>query len=326
MPAVTVENPLVLPRVRRPDPARTADRPVKRVTQAHRQMEGAGFEIWRPFPGPVSLADSDPFLLLDQLGPRLNGPAEAAGAPWHPHRGFETVSYVMDGEISHHDTNGGGGVIAEGDTQWMTAGSGILHDELPTERSYRLGGPAHAVQLWVNLPSALKFTPPRYQAITRGDLVLLTSDDGGALLRLVAGDLAGHTGPGATHTPISYVHATITPGAQLSLPWSPDFSAMAYVLTGQGSAGPEQRLIGDHQLVEFGPGDTVVLRAADRMTGGWDALDVLVLGGLPIREPIAHYGPFVMNTRDEIQQAVDDYQAGRLGIIPADQMAPRRWS
>jgi redox-sensitive bicupin YhaK (pirin superfamily) len=326
MPAVTVENPLVLPRVQRPDPARTADRPVTRVVQAQRQIEGAGFEIWRPFPGSVSLADVDPFLLLDQLGPLVNGPAEAAGAPWHPHRGFETVSYVMDGEISHHDTNGGGGVIAEGDTQWMTAGSGILHDELPTERSYRLGGPAHAVQLWVNLPSALKLTPPRYQAITRDDLMLLTSDDGGALLRLIAGDLAGHTGPGATHTPITYVHATITPGAQLSLPWSPDFSAMAYVLTGQGSAGPQQRLIGDHQLVEFARGDNVVLRAADRMTGGWDALDVLVLGGLPIREPIAHYGPFVMNTRDEIQQAVDDYQAGRLGIIPADQMAARRWS
>jgi redox-sensitive bicupin YhaK (pirin superfamily) len=326
MPALTVENPLVLPRIPRPDPVQTTDRPVTRVVQSQRQLEGAGFEIWRPFPGAVSLADADPFLLLDQLGPRINGPAEAAGAPWHPHRGFETVSYVMDGEISHHDTNGGGGVIAEGDTQWMTAGSGILHDELPTERSYRLGGPAHAVQLWVNLPSSLKFTPPRYQAITRDDLVLLTSDDGGALLRLIAGNVADHQGPGATHTPITYLHATITPGAQLSLPWSADFSAMAYVLTGQGRAGPQQRPVTDHQLVQFGPGDNVVLRAADRMTGDRDALDVLMLGGLPIREPIAHYGPFVMNTRDEINQAIADYQAGRLGIIPADQMAPRNYS
>jgi redox-sensitive bicupin YhaK (pirin superfamily) len=317
MPAVTVENPLVLPRVQRPDPVGTTDRPVKRVEQAQRQIEGAGFEIWRPFPGAVGLADADPFLLLDQLGPRLNGPAEAAGAPWHPHRGFETVSYVMDGEISHHDTNGGGGVIAEGDTQWMTAGSGILHDELPTERSYRLGGPAHAIQLWVNLPKTLKFAAPRYQAITGDDLVLLTSDDGGALLRLIAGDVAGYTGPGATHTPITYLHATITRGAQLSLPWSPDFSAMAYVLSGQGSAGPQQRPVGDHQLVEFGPGDNLVLRAADRMTGGWEALDVLLLGGLPIREPIASYGPFVMNTRDELVTAFEDYQAGRLGTIPA---------
>jgi redox-sensitive bicupin YhaK (pirin superfamily) len=326
MPAVTAENTLVLPRVGRPDPAETTDRRVKSVVQAHRQIEGAGAEVWRPFPGEVSLADADPFLLLDQLGPLVNGPAEAAGAPWHPHRGFETVTYVMDGEISHHDTNGGGGVIAEGDTQWMTAGAGILHDELPTERAYRMGGPAHAVQLWVNLPSSLKFTRPSYQSITRDKLVLLTNDDGGALLRLIAGALGTHEGPGATHTPITYLHATITPGAQLSLPWSPDFSAMAYVLSGQGAAGPEQRLIADHQLVEFGPGDNLVLRAAARMSGGWDALDVLLLGGLPIREPIAHYGPFVMNTREEITQAITDYQAGRLGIIPADQMAPRKYS
>jgi redox-sensitive bicupin YhaK (pirin superfamily) len=326
VPAVTVENPLVLPRIRRPDPTQTTDRGVKRVVQSHRQIEGAGVEVWRPFPGAISLADADPFLLLDQLGPLVNGPGEAGGAPWHPHRGFETVSYVMDGEISHHDTNGGGGVIAEGDTQWMTAGSGILHDELPTERMYRLGGPAHAVQLWVNLPGSLKFTPPRYQAITRDDLLLLSSDDGGALLRLIAGTIADNQGPGVTHTPITYVHATIAPGAQLSVPWSPQFSAMAYVLSGQGVAGAQQRLISDHELVQFGAGDNIVLRAADRMSGGWDALDVLLLGGLPIREPIVHYGPFVMNTRDEITQAITDYQAGRLGIIPADQMAPRKYS
>src|SRR2546423_10548170 len=164
MPAVTVENPLVLPRVQRPDPTRTTDRAVRRVVQAQRQVEGSGFEVWRPFPGVISLADADPFLLLDQVGPVLNGPGEAAGAPWHPHRGFETVSYVMDGEISHHDTNGGGGVIAEGDTQWMTAGSGLLHDELPTERMYREGRPAHSGELWLNLASTPKFTAPRYHA------------------------------------------------------------------------------------------------------------------------------------------------------------------
>src|SRR5438445_4020423 len=202
----------------------------------------------------------------------------------------------MDGEVSHHDTNGGGGVSAEGDTQWMTAGSGILHDELPTERMYRLGGPAHAVQLWVNLPRSSKFTAPRYQAITRDDLVLLSSDGGGTLLRLIAGNIADYQGPGVTHTPITYVHATIAPGALLSVPWSPEFSAMVYVLSGQGVAGPQQRLIRDHELVEFGQGDNIVLRAADRMSGDWDALDVLLLGGLPIREPIVHYGPLVMNS------------------------------
>ncbi len=181
MPAVTVENPLVLPRIPRPDPAATSARPALRTVPAHHAIEGAGFEVWRPFPGGLGLHETDPFLLLDQLGPVEYEPDEAKGAPWHPHRGFETVTYVLDGEIAHHDSNGGGGVIGEGDTQWMTAGGGILHDEVPTERALREGGPSHGVQLWVNLPSSLKFTPPRYQAITGDELVLLSSDDGGAL-------------------------------------------------------------------------------------------------------------------------------------------------
>ena len=190
MPAITVEDTLVLPRVPRPDPATSRARPVRRVVTAHRQLEGAGFTIRRPFPGELSMAESDPFLLLDQVGPQVNSPGEARGAPWHPHRGFETVSYILDGEIAHHDTNGGGGVIAEGDTQWMTAGGGILHDELPTERVYRAGGPSHAVQLWVNLPPALKMTAPRYQSITRDALRLLTSHDGGTLVRDIMGGAA----------------------------------------------------------------------------------------------------------------------------------------
>jgi redox-sensitive bicupin YhaK (pirin superfamily) len=313
MPAVTVANPLVLPRIARPEPAAGAvARPVDAVVPAHHAVEGAGFEVWRPFPGGLSMAVTDPFLLLDQLGPVRYEPGEAKGAPWHPHRGFETVTYVLDGEITHHDSNGGGGTIGEGDTQWMTAGAGILHDELPSERALREGGPSHGVQLWVNLPSKLKFTPPRYQAITGDHLVLLSSHDGGALVRLIAGDLDGHPGPGDTHTPIAYAHATVSPGAELSVPWNPSFNAMAYVLTGQGYAGAEGRPVGDHDLVLFGPGDALVVRAVDR-----DPLDVLLLGGLPIREPIAHYGPFVMNTRAEILQAVDDFNAGRMGTIPA---------
>jgi quercetin 2,3-dioxygenase len=323
MPAISVDDTLVLPRIPRPDPATSRARPVAKVLTAHRQLEGAGFSVRRPFPGELSMAEADPFLLLDHVGPQVNGPGEAAGAPWHPHRGFETVSYILDGEIAHHDTNGGGGVIGEGDTQWMTAGGGILHDELPTERMYRAGGPSHAVQLWVNLPSALKMTPPRYQAITRDDLLLLTSDDGGALIRLIAGDIAGFTGPGVTHTPITYAHVTLAPGAQLSVPWNPAFSAMAYVLTGRGAAGAEGRPVQDGQLVVFGPGDHVVVAAVDRQA---EPLDVLLLGGLPIREPIAHYGPFVMNTREQIVEAIDDFQAGRLGVVPADQLAPRKFA
>ena len=267
MPAITVDDPLVLPRVPRPDPTISRSRPVGRIVTAHRQTEGAGFVIRRPFPGELSMAEADPFLLLDHLGPQVNQPNEAKGAPWHPHRGFETVSYILDGEIAHHDTNGGGGVIREGDTQWMTAGGGILHDELPTEQMYRAGGPAHAVQLWVNLPPALKMTPPRYQSITKDALHLLTSDDGGALIRLIAGDIAGFSGPGVTHTPITYAHVTLAPGAQISVPWNPAFTAFAYVLTGHGTVGAEQRPVEDGQLVVFGPGDHLVVTAADRQRG-----------------------------------------------------------
>jgi redox-sensitive bicupin YhaK (pirin superfamily) len=165
-------------------------------------------------------------------------------------------------------------------------------------------------------------TPPRYQSITRDDLRLLTSADGGALIRLIAGEIAGFNGPGVTHTPITYAHVTLAPGAQLSVPWNPAFSAMAYVLSGRGTAGGEGRPVEDGQLIVFGPGDHVVVAAADRQA---EPLDVLLLGGLPIRAPISHYGPFVMNTRQEIIQAVEDYEAGRLGIIPADQMAPRNF-
>ncbi len=323
MPAITVEDTLVLPRISRPDPATSRARPVAKLVSAHPATEGAGFTIRRPFPGELSMVESDPFLLLDHLGPQVNGPDEAKGAPWHPHRGFETVSYILDGEIAHHDTNGGGGVIREGDTQWMTAGGGILHDELPTEKMYRGGGPAHAVQLWVNLPPALKMTTPRYQSITKDALRLLTSDDGGALVRLIAGDIAGFTGPGVTHTPITYTHVTLAPGAQLSVPWNQTFSALAYVLTGRGTAGAEHRPIESGQLVVFGPGDHLVVGAAERQA---EPLDVLLRGGLPIGAPIAHYGPFVMNTRAEIIQALEDYQAGRLGVIPADQLAPRNFA
>jgi redox-sensitive bicupin YhaK (pirin superfamily) len=292
-------------------------RPVAKVVPAHHAVEGAGFEVWRPFPGGVDAHVADPFFLLDQLGPVDYAPNEPVGAPWHPHRGFETVTYVIDGVIQHHDSHGGGGVIGEGDTQWMTAGSGILHDEVPTESFKRNGGRSHGVQLWVNLPAALKFTPPRYQAIGRNDLTLLASPDGGALVRLIAGDLAGHAGPGSTHTPITYAHASLRPGAELRVPWNAAFSGLAYVLSGQGYAGSERRPVDAHQLAVFGPGDSLTIGAAATQPEDSPDLEVLLLGGLPIGEPIAHYGPFLMNTRDEIVQALDDYQHGRMGQVPA---------
>jgi redox-sensitive bicupin YhaK (pirin superfamily) len=321
MPAITVDNTLVLPRIRRPDLTTSSPRPVARIIQAHAGTEGAGVPIRRVFPGQLAMSEADPFLLLDHAGPTMNGPGDTKGASWHPHRGFETVTYMLDGELAHRDTTGGGGVIAEGETQWMTAGSGIQHEELPTERLYKQGGLFHVVQLWVNLPPSLKMTTPRYQSITKDSVTLLTSHDGGALIRLIAGEIGGFEGSGVTHTPITYAHVTLAPGARLEVPWSPDFSAFAYVLAGRGTVGGEDRPLQDGELAVFGAGDHLVVTAAEHDS----PLQLIVLGGLPIRAPIEHYGPFVMNSRDEIRQAIEDYQAGRLGIIPASELGPRNY-
>jgi quercetin 2,3-dioxygenase len=326
MPALTVDDPTVLPRIMPTFAQRARSREPRHVLTAHEQLEGAGIAIHRAFPGALSLVDADPFLMLDQGGPVINAPSEANGAPWHPHRGFETVTYVLDGEISHNDSNGGGGVIGAGDTQWMTAGSGILHDELPTERYYKTGGPSHGVQLWVNLPRRRKMTAPRYQSILGGDLRLLTNEDGSALIRLIAGEIGGFSGPGVTHTPITYVHVTVPADGLVAIPWNPRFNALVYLLTGDGFVGSHDQPIRAHQLAHLGPGQSIQLRGAKRMTDGTSTLEALVMGGLPLREPIASYGPFVMNTHAEIVTAIEDFESGRLGRIPADQMAPRRYS
>lgn len=316
MPAVFTD-PLTLPRITAPDPAVTAWRPVERVVTAFRTLEGEGFEVRRPFPGAINFIEADPFLLFDHMGGSELAPFEAKGAPDHPHRGFETVTYMIDGQIEHRDSAGGGGIIFGGDTQWMTAGGGIVHSEMPTHEIYVNGGVMHGVQLWVNLPRSEKLVTPRYQDLTGEGLTQLSSEDGSSLLRVIAGELDGHSGPGQTYTPITYVHASVAPGAELRLGWRSDFNALAYALLGEGSAGIKGVPLAEGQMVVFGPGDGVVLRAKDRQPVAADYFEVLLLGGLPIREPIAHYGPFVMNTREEILQAIEDYQSGRMGSIPA---------
>ena len=316
MPAVTVDDLLVLPRVRRPDPSRAHERPVVSVTAAPSGFEGEGFPVRRAFAG-VSIAALDPFVHMDQMGEVDYAPGEPKGTPWHPHRGFETVTYIIDGVFRHQDSHGGGGLITDGDTQWMTAGSGLLHIEEPPEDLVASGGLFHGIQLWVNLPSSLKMTEPRYQDIRAGEVALLSSDDGGALLRVFAGDLAGHAGPGVTHTPITLVHATVSPGAQVDLPWQPDFNALAYVLAGTGSVGTGKIPVRTGNLTVFGPGDAITLAADAEQDSRHPNLEVLLLGGRPIGEPVAAQGPFVMNTRAELIQAFEDFQAGRLGSIPA---------
>jgi redox-sensitive bicupin YhaK (pirin superfamily) len=316
MPAVTVENPLALPRVPLTDPALDRHRPVVSVTTAPSGLEGEGFPVRRAFAG-VDLRALDPFIHMDQMGEVDYGPGEPKGTPWHPHRGFETVTYMIDGLFEHKDSNGGGGLITNGDTQWMTAGAGILHIETPPEHLVMSGGLFHGFQLWVNLPKAMKFATPRYQDIRASEVSLLASPDGGVLLRVIAGEVAGHPGPGITHTPIALVHATLSPGASLTLPWRSDFNALVYTLAGRGSVGTSRRPIEMGQLAVFGDGDTITVAADTTQETRSPTMDVLILGGQPIQEPVAMYGPFVMNTKAEVMQAFEDYQAGRLGTIPA---------
>jgi redox-sensitive bicupin YhaK (pirin superfamily) len=288
------------------------------VTTAPSGFEGEGFPVRRAFAG-VNLADLDPFVHMDQMGEIDYAPYEPRGTDWHPHRGFETVTYILDGTFVHQDSHGGGGTISNGATQWMTAGSGILHIETPPEELVVSGGLFHGVQLWVNLPSASKMIAPAYQNL-EGDMVtLVSSADGGALVRLIAGQLGPHEGPGSTHTPIVVAHATISPGAQLVVPWDPSFNALAYVLAGEGTVGDERRPVSTGQLTVFGDGDLLTITA-----GGREPLEVLLLGGEPLREPVVQYGPFVMNTKAEIAQAFDDFQRGALGQVPADGIRPFR--
>ena len=317
MPAVTVDDATVLPHIPLPDTLAARDRSVLSVTTAPHGLEGEGFPVRRAFAAadPQRL---DPFVHMDQMGEVEYAPGEPKGTPWHPHRGFETVTYIIDGTFQHQDSAGGGGVITNGDTQWMTAGAGILHIERPPETLIASGGLFHGIQLWVNLPAAEKWVPPRYQDIRAGTVALLTSYDGGTLVRVIAGDVAGHRGPGITHTPMSMAHATISPGARLVLPWPREFNALVYVLSGEGTVGAEARRIGTGQLAVFGDGDVVTVAANVEQESRHPGLDVLVLGGRPIREPVAWYGPFVMNTHAEIAQALSDFRAGRMGVIPAD--------
>jgi redox-sensitive bicupin YhaK (pirin superfamily) len=316
MPAISVDNPLELAKAIKPE---TTDRPrrVRSITTAPRGLEGEGFPVRRAFAG-VDMSDLDPFVHMDQMGEVDYGPGEPKGTPWHPHRGFETVTYMIDGTFLHQDSIGGGGVIQNGATQWMTAGAGILHIERPPDALIDSGGLFHGVQLWVNLPAKLKMTNPRYQDIEAESVSLLTNENGDAIIRVIAGSLGGIDGPGSTHTPIAISHVSLLPGAQLSLPWNPAYNALTYVLGGQGTVGLDRSPITEGQMAVHIDGDFLVLSANESQDSRTQAFEVLILGGEPIREPVATYGPFVMNTRAELQQAFEDYEAGRLGQIPAE--------
>jgi len=283
-------------------------RETTRIVTAHRQREGAGFIVRRPFP-TQGLDLADPFLLLDEMGPVDYGPGEAVGAPDHPHRGFETITYMLEGEFEHEDSAGHRGVLRPGDVQWMTAGAGIVHSEMPSRPIREKGGRVHGFQIWVNLPSKLKMTRPRYQEVSAGKIPEAKSEDGRARVRVIAGEALGARAVIDTHIPIVYQDWTMDAGADVTAALPREQQALVYVFQGAVRVGNEGAEVRDGQMALLGEGDAVRLRGA---AGGGR---LLLLAGVPIREPVARYGPFVMNTQQELVEAVRDYQSGRMGEI-----------
>jgi redox-sensitive bicupin YhaK (pirin superfamily) len=287
---------------------KTLSRRIVGLVPATRTFEGDGFPIRRPFPTSL-LSDLDPFLMLDEVGPVEWAPGEARGAPDHPHRGFETISYILSGEKRHEDSTGKSQVLKPGDVQWMTAGAGIIHSELPTERFRAAGGLVHSFQIWVNLPAAEKFAEPGYQYVPAAAIPVATMPGGQAVVRVIAGSAGGVDGAVRVKTPVTLQDWTMPAHAHAELATVPQHAAAVYVFEGSLELDPAAAPVSDGELAVMGKGGRLEFRTTD------DAARFLVLGGQPIAEPIARYGPFVMNTRDELVQAFDDYRSGRMGEI-----------
>jgi len=320
MPAITAD-PLQLPRLQPPLDA--TPRRVKVVITAPQGLEGEGFPVRRAFAG-IEANDLDPFIHMDQMGEVEYAPGEPKGTPWHPHRGFETFTYLIDGQFLHQDSHGGGGTILDGGTQYMTAGDGILHIETPPEHLVESGGLFHGIQLWINLPKAKKRIDPQYQDLQGQDSVLVTSADGGAIVRVLAGEIAGHRGPGVSHTPLAIAHVTLAPGARIDIPWRRDFNALVYALSGFGTIGAEQHPLRTGQTAVLVDGDTLRIQASGSQESRSPNLELFIIGGVPLREPVFQYGPFVMSTKAEVIEAYEDFQAGRFGQIPSNAIQPHR--
>jgi redox-sensitive bicupin YhaK (pirin superfamily) len=288
--------------------------PVKEATRlitAHRQTEGAGFVVRRPVP-TAGLELVDPFLLIDEMGPVDYAPGEAVGAPDHPHRGFETVTYAIEGEFEHEDSAGHRGSLGPGDVQWMTAGGGIIHSEEPSRRIREQGGRVHGFQIWVNLPARLKMTQPRYQEVTADRIPVAESADGKVRVRVIAGEALGVRAVIDTHTPIVFQDFSLEPGGDASISLPNGGNALVYVFEGSVRVGDSGKEVRDGQMALLGDGDAVRLRGPE---AAGERGRALLLAGKPIGEPVARYGPFVMNTRKELLRAFADYESGRMGEI-----------
>ncbi len=289
-------------------------RTVAGIINSVETFEGAGFLVRRPFP-KSSFSEFDPFLLLDELGPIHLKPGQAKGAPDHPHRGFETVTYILAGRLEHRDSEGHSGLLHPGDVQWMTAGAGVVHSEMPEAEFTRTGGRLHGIQLWVNLPQSDKMSPPRYQEIPADQIPSAQTEDGSVQVRVIAGEALGAKALIETRTPIIYLHFTLQPGATIVQTVPQAYNAFAYVLDGSGEFGSDQESGNDGQMVLFAQdGEEVIIT---NPAEAQQPLDLLLIAGVPLNEPVVRYGPFVMNTKTEIQQAIDDYRNGRMGKIHA---------
>ena len=297
----------------RTEEARTNEgRTVAGIVNSIETLEGGGFLVRRPFP-KASFSDFDPFLLLDEMGPMDVAPGEAKGAPDHPHRGFETVTYMLSGAMEHKDSSGHAGGLSSGDVQWMTAGAGVVHAEMPSAEFMRTGGVMHGFQLWVNLPQRDKMIKPRYQEIPSARIPKANSADGLVSVTVIAGEAMGEKAVIETRTPIIYLHYRLEPGGVATQQVPHAYNSFAYVVDGAGLFGSEGERASDGQMVMFAPdGDEVKI---ENPADADSTLDVLLIAGVPLNEPIARYGPFVMNTEAEIHQAFEDYRRGRMGAI-----------
>ena len=292
--------------------AATTGRSVAGIVNSIETLEGGGFLVQRPFP-KSAFSEFDPFLLLDEMGPMDVAPGEAKGAPDHPHRGFETVTYLLSGEMEHKDSSGHSGRLRAGDVQWMTAGAGVVHSEMPSREFQRAGGRMHGFQLWVNLPRTEKMARPRYQEIPSERIPKATSADGLVTVSVIAGEALEQKAVIKTHTPIIYLHYQVKPGGVVYQAVPRNYNAFAYIVEGAGLFGEESEGAGDAQMVLFAQdGDAVRF---ENPADANNTLEVLLIAGVPINEPVARYGPFVMNTQHEIHQAFEDYRLGRMGVI-----------
>lgn len=283
-------------------------RRVSRVFTAPEAQDGEGVPLRRAFPGPA-LMEIDPFLLLDQMGPLDAEPGRVPGFPPHPHRGFETVTYLLSGEMQHRDSWGNHGVLRPGDVQWMTAGSGLVHSELPGETLVKEGGRLHGFQLWINLPRKDKMIPPRYQDTSAERIPVARNPEGTVTAKIIAGEALGAKGVIETRIPILYLHLTLDPGATHVQDVPHTENAFAFVISGEASFGESQAI--GNQVILFDRG----ANAVEIRNTGSKPLSLLLIAGEPIGEPVARYGPFVMNSREEILQAAEDYRSGKMGVL-----------